>query len=412
MRELFIHGMFRSGTTLLSRMLSAAPQNLFVTDPFVYFFKAYRDHHYRAAGARGWDPSEPTSDHFLSPHHEAHRRILAADLSEELPDDLRAKLIADIRAWKGEQHAPLCARLDELDGPTFAATYRQLIELCVELYGDAATETAGTKASWCDEFLPALGRAFPEMHFALIVRDLRGVVASQKGLTGRGAGQRPLLFYARHWRKSVGFARALTELEPSLEGRVHLVHYEDLVRDPAAELRSLCAGSPVEFDPRMLSPDHYRSESEVGSWSSNSSFEPGSSLHEGSHATNTPGIFTASIDRWRDVLGPDEVDFLHAVAGPELAWMGYEVPDALPRPLELLDRSAEPALEDLADWIRGDRAADYLRDPAARLRELAAEELRRDVLAGTQVVSAAWSRRLFPPSGPPAGLREALATCR
>ena len=412
MRELFIHGMFRSGTTLLSRMLSAAPGHLFVTDPFVYFFKAYRNYHYTAAGARDWSPSDPTSDHFLSPHHEANQRLLGADLSEELPDELRATMIADIRSWKSEQHSRLCERLDELDGRTFAETYRQLIELCVDLYGDRATEVAGTKASWCDEFLPALGRAFPEMHFALIVRDLRGVVASQKGLTGRGAGQRPLLFYVRHWRKNVAFAAALTELEPTLAGRVHRVHYEDLVRRPEQELRGLCSGSCVEFDPRMVSSERFRSESEAGSWSSNSSFEPGSSLHASSGDSTPRGIFTASIDRWRDVLDADELDFLHATAGRELASLGYEVPDLLPRPLELIERSGEPAPEDLAEWIRDDRAADYLRDPAARLRELAAEELRLDVLEGTQVLSDAWSRRLFPPLGPSRARREVATPCR
>ena len=65
---LLISGMFRSGTTLLSRMFSAYPECLVVSDPFVYFFKAYRNFHLARVGAQGWLPDEPTPDYFGATH--------------------------------------------------------------------------------------------------------------------------------------------------------------------------------------------------------------------------------------------------------------------------------------------------------------------------------------------------------
>ncbi len=60
--QLLIAGMFRSGTTLLSNLLSDHPQGLVVSDPFVYFFKHYRNLHLQKLGLSDWHPDEPTPD--------------------------------------------------------------------------------------------------------------------------------------------------------------------------------------------------------------------------------------------------------------------------------------------------------------------------------------------------------------
>ena len=134
----------------------------------------------------------------------------------------------------------------------------------------------------------------------------------------------------------------------------------------------------------MLQVDAFRSESESGSWRTNSSFEsPGE------------GIYGDSRERWQQVLAPAEVDAIHALAGPELALMGYDVPADVGDPAACLSTPCEPDSEELAPWIQPFPCASYLRDPAERVREYALESLRRSVLEGRVDVDSGTEERLF-----------------
>lgn len=384
MNELLIAGLFRSGTTLLSRVLGSRPDALLVADPFVYLFRGYRNALLEEAGASGWRPDEPTSDLFRAPHHAVWRDlVLRRDLRERVAPAALERLRADLREWKGEQHPRLCARLDELDGATWAELWRGLLALCLELYRPAGGVTlAGGKVSWCEEFLPALARAFPRMRFVVLVRDVRAVCASQSAREGSARGKRPLLFYARHWRKCVGLALRHAR-DPLLAGRLTLVRYEDLVARPAEVVRELCRRLDVRFGPDLLDAGGFRAVDEQGTWRANSSFEGGE------------GIFTASLARWRTALRPPEIAALEALCGPELAVMGYERTLPPLRPEACAASGCEPAFEELAPWLRPFATAQVLREPEALAREYAAEGLRLDVLSGARRVSAEEEERLF-----------------
>lgn len=366
-RSLLLSGTYRSGTTLLSRMLSARPECLVVADPFVYFFKAYRNFHMERAGATGWHPDEPFSDHFLARNEEVDRAILESDLSEQVPRLTLARLRYDIRSWRSTEYPVLCKRLGELKRGTFAEMYQQLMELCVDRFAKEETTLAGSRACWSEEFLPALARAFPEMRFVMLLRDLRAIVASQN--SRRGAGKRPLLFYARHWRKSVAFARRYLAHDPVLDGRVHLVRYEDLVQRPEEELTALCDHLDVPFSPEMMQVSAFRTEVDEQPWRPNSAYADGGE-----------GIYANSVERWRDTLSRDEIEALEALVGPELALLGYELPETVRDPLECLGLDCEPRSDELPRWMQRFRCAAYLDDVHGRTCEYAAESVRRSLL--------------------------------
>lgn len=395
--QLLVAGMFRSGTTLLSRILSAHPRCLLVADPFVYFFKAYRNALLAGAGPTRCSPDEPTSDLFHDPEHGLWRELIErGELSEPVPAPVLDAMRAEIRRWKAEQHPRLCARLDEVGGESFAALYRGLSGLCLELYGqDRDVALAGTKVSWCEEYLPALARAFPAMRFVFVVRDLRAVCASQNARQGSAAGKRPLLFYVRHWRKSVGLFLRHLRRDPLFAGRALLVRYEDLVEHPRRTVEELCALTGLSGEPAMLDVAGYRDLREEGAWRPNSSFEAGE------------GIYRSSLERWRWALRPDEVAAIESLAWPELRAMGYRLTGEPLPPRDCLALDCEPAPEELADWIRPLACAAYLRDERARAAELEKEERRLAILDGSLVVPPEEEERAFLDHGTLELLRQA-----
>ncbi|MEO0650186.1 MAG: sulfotransferase, partial [Planctomycetota bacterium] len=285
-------------------------------------------------------------------------------------------LRSQVRHWKHEQHPELCARLEQVTGPTFADAWASLIELAATLYGGPDLECIGTKISWCEEFLPALARAFPELRILMLVRDVRGVAASQNSKRGPGAGKRPLLFYARHWRKSAHFTERFCGPESELPGQAHGVRYEELVTAPERELRAACGHLGLTFGASMLDAGGFRDESERPGWRGNSSFD-----------TPARAIHCESVERWRRVLSRDEVRALESLCGPELRHFGYPISEAPLDPLDCLELDCEPRVEDLSPWIVEDESAAYLRDPALRRREYAAESAR--ALAGGDCESGA-----------------------
>ena len=377
-RQALVCGMFRSGTTLLSRMLGADGRALVVADPCIYVLKAYRRALARELGLADFDPEAPTSDLFRSPHPALDRAILEGDLSTPVSADDLAWLRHQLRTWKAEQHPRLCAHLDRVVGATFTEVWTALLELAADLYGGSGLELVGTKVSWCEEYLPALARALPDLRVVLLVRDVRGVVASQNSVRGRAAGKRPLLFYARHWRKHVRLAEELVEPEGALAGRAVRVRYEDLVADPEGELRRVAPVLGLDFDPRQLEVERFRDEGERPGWRTNSSF-----------AAPGDGIYADSTARWRSILSADEVRALESLCGPELEACGYACSADRLDPLECLALDCEPRPEELSPWLVGDSSAAYLTDAALRRREYAAESERLAASAALPITGRA-----------------------
>ncbi len=392
MTRVLVHGMFRSGTTLVSRMLGAPRGNLVVADPFVYVFKAYRALLHERFGARSIRPEETTSDWFQDPDHRMHARYLDADLSESVPPAFMERIRRDLIAWKSDQHPRLIERLGELRPGSFAELFGDLLDLCGELYGSGDLSLLGTKLSWCEEFLPAAARALPDLRVLLVTRDVRAIAASQDHQRGPGRGKRPLLFYARHWRKAVGFARHLTLPDSMPTGRIAHLRYEDLVADPEAVLSRACDRLGIPFHPDMVRPECFRDPSESTGWRDNSSFP----------ATGS-GIRSESADRWQATLDPSARRTLESLCGPELRWMGYDLSGgssgsscaAPERPLQRLIAPGEPLPAELPTWLQDQPAAEHLTNPTERLLEYGYEELRLQAIEGLDLPPAL-VRQLFP----------------
>jgi hypothetical protein len=80
-----------------------------------------------------------------------------------------------------------------------------------------------------------------------VVRDPIDVASSLLGVPFESS--RSVLSYAQRWQESIHAGRAYARLEP---GRIKTIVYEQLVREPEASVRDLCAFVDLTYEPAML----------------------------------------------------------------------------------------------------------------------------------------------------------------
>jgi hypothetical protein len=200
--------------------------------------------------------------------------------------------------------------------------------------------------------LDVLERVFPEAQYVHLVRDGRDAALSFIEMRRRPrfnfARPRGLATFASQWQLEVEGARELGRRIPE---RYHEVRYEDLVREPQAELERVSDFLGLEFEPAMLS------------------------YHEGVDASTLPDHPllaeppTAGTRRWQEQMSAADVQVFEAIAGDTLSELGYE--RAYPHPT-VRARAYGAAVDAsyrarLASW-KGSLAV-VRRSPAWRVRQ-------------------------------------------
>lgn len=137
----------------------------------------------------------------------------------------------------------------------------------------------------------------PESLGILVVRDPRAVVAS---MVKRGDLADEVWKAAVEWRLSSDRSQ---ELIAKYRRRILVVSYEQLVLKPRDEITRLCRFLGIDIEDQM---------EEGGAYNSSYGLKAGS------------GISTDSLDKWKDVLGPEEIHTIERIAGVRLEEFGYK----------------------------------------------------------------------------------------
>jgi hypothetical protein len=233
--------------------------------------------------------------------------------------------------------------------PTAADGIRAIYRSYADTRGKARY---GDKTPSYMQELDLLGRVFPDAQYVHLVRDGRDAALSFLAMRRRPrfnlARPRGLATFASKWRLEVEGARELGRRIPE---RYHELRYEDLVREPKAELERVCEFLGLEFEPGMLA------------------------YHEGVNASTLedhPLLAkppTAGTRSWQEEMRPTDVQVFEAVAGRTLSELGYE--RSYPRPTSRARAYASAADASyrarLASW-RGSLAV-VRRSPVWRVRQ-------------------------------------------
>lgn len=145
--------------------------------------------------------------------------------------------------------------------------------------------------------LDAIAAAVPGARFVLMVRDGRDVAASF--IRRRGEA----LVGARRWLKENEIVR-----DAAARPDAAVLRYEDLIADPEAALRRVCAFAGLPFDPAML-----RFHETPRLWFGTTEIRPGTGRHGDEHrALRNWQINQPLFDgrgAWRELLAPADLAF-------------------------------------------------------------------------------------------------------
>ena len=308
---IFVIGCPRSGTTLLTLMLSAHPR-IAIPPETRFLLSVFRrrkdfgdltDRGNRRRLARTLIRPKGTKFRHLGLDPERVKKVVVAG-----PPTIGSALGAVYRAYAAEQ--------GKVRWGDKQPTYFRNIDL--------------------------LRALFPDAVFVHLVRDGRDCVASLKGMRWWRQGT---VGAAAMWVHAVDCARRGERRLPA--DRFHQLRYEDLVADPRVELERLCAFLGEDFEEAMLTP---RAQAER--------LPP--RQREVWHRQTLEAVTPSRTERYADVLTSRETALVEQVAGSRLQRLGYQV------------APGDPALRsDLKDVLRCQRAITSMR---LRTRVLAARD--------------------------------------
>jgi hypothetical protein len=221
-------------------------------------------------------------------------------------------------------------RLQALGGE---AALRQLLGTSCHTYGDVLSRLMQfqmrqypTKICWGNHvpkdifYLRDILTFYPEAKFIICVRDIRDFLYSYQHrwqVTSPENTERLKKLYhpiltSLLWKAAIKQIRVAQALVP--RGHLTILRYEDLASQPEATVYTLCQFLKLPYEADMLRVEGH-----------NSSFE-----------VQQAGIFSTSMQRWRQHLSHEQVYLAERIAHPQLEQLGYGATQVRPAPLKLL----------------------------------------------------------------------------
>jgi hypothetical protein len=278
----FVVGAPRTGTTLVKEILNRHPR-IHLFDEVHFFERIWEDR-----GALGDLSTDASRRRAIERLLDLVRRFGSDQgVADALPADAYARRLVEAGAGY-----PNLARILLTTGAE---------RVGASIWGDSSPQDLlylGTILSW-----------WPDAKIVALVRDPRGFLSSYKHYRRRNVATyreryNPLPVSAL-WKS---YMKALLEAERAPWGAaVMRLRYEDLVAEPEAQVRRLCAHVAVDYRPEMLDVDR-----------ANTSFVEG-------EAEGPPrGIFDTSRERWRTELTPTEIWLGERICGDVMRQLGYD----------------------------------------------------------------------------------------
>jgi len=312
-KGIFITGIFRSGTTLLARSLSAHPKITVAYQLFFPFFKMWQDLFFEQNGYPDSFCAKPMgSDIFFnnSLFNKFSQSGNTVYFSQRNIDELESLLTRDLERDRYEKPLFPEGTFSGLSPGSSGEILFQLINKIRVILCDNK-EIIGLKEIWCEDFIPVLLN-IKEMDFRCIqiLRDPRAIFASRNSgryLQECGGKKYPLLFIVESWLRSVRIAVKFQNRQ-----FFYMVSYEDFVQRPRDMIESVCSFLGIDFHIDMIKPEKF-TDGRGNLW------KPNTTGNNFSHEFNEEPLVY-----WQKVLTDKEIGSIEFLCGKEMQYSGYQ----------------------------------------------------------------------------------------
>ena len=272
MKPIFISGLYRSGTTILTRIIDQANELCSTYDTIHFMRFSYNKY-------------LPIEDNY-----------------KKLVQDTRDRVY---NRWKLDFNVENVINYLEQKEITQATVYNCMMAEFLELKDDKRWAEK-TNVEW--ESIPDFLEMFPDGKVIHIYRDPRAVLASYKNMTNQ-----PGLMYLDAIFASLAMFNFMQKNEIRNNKQIMLLSYEEFVKAPEKWVKNICEFLEVEFKDSMLNVSEFK-DMYGNSFERNSSFKG----HKNS-------IDTSSMDVWKEKLSDIEIYFCEMVLKSKLIEFDYEL---------------------------------------------------------------------------------------
>jgi hypothetical protein len=354
-KQFLLAGMFRSGTTMLARMLHSNPNIVCASDPFLPIFKSFRNTIANELFGKV-DSNAPLNDYFFDKNqNNLYQEIQNRSFSISVPKGEIIKLREQIEI-DCKPYSPLIIPfLKKLDGETYSDLFLSAFEIINQSYGKKSAKVIGIKEVWVYEFSKHFQKLKSDNKIIHIIRDPRSVVASNYA----SGGTYPLIFLIRQWRKAA--ILAMYHANNSIDMR--LLIFEEVLSNPEKKAREMCKFLEVDFHENMTDPSSYIDG--IGEpWRQNSSFH----INKNDRTDFNP----KAKDSWKKVLNDEVLYLIELFCGNEMKLLGYETNCDIgilqKYPQSLLD--FEDDVSNFSEWIKPYANYDYNKEIQSEIERL------------------------------------------
>lgn len=314
--NILLNGCFRSGTTLLDKVLHAHPEIIMASQPFPVLYFYLKEIFLKNSGLNFRYPL----DHMFKQRSYSQDDFATFLETYKINDNDIDAVFETLEQYSSGLKTPQIKKYRQAIVPgTFLEVYQQFNNCLGVIYDNKkAPAYVGGKEAFVEEYIPFLLKH--GVKIIVIIRDPRDVVASvYNSIDEKHMGEnRPLLFLLRAWRKSIAYSLAYED-DPNFTW----ITYEQLVTDTKTTLQMLTDFLQVERFPDDAFKDGIFNQ-EGSLWKSNSSYKSSLELN------------STSIGQFQDRLNEEIIAYVESACYPEMRAIGYSYspssnisPDAL-----------------------------------------------------------------------------------
>ena len=296
--SIFITGLYRSGTTLVDKILQNHPENFIASQPISLLFYEVKKQFLQSINKAS---NFPLGNLFRNNTTIEFSSFLKKIVFKK--DFINQIIKEQTKTPKLEN--PLFKNLNLNKENGHFIDYFKFINLHLSRMLDENPKVIGSKEIFCEEYIPYF--LSNGVKVILLIRDPRDIITSLN--FGKGADFtgdiRPTLFNIRNWRKSVAFAIKYRNHKNLL-----CIKYEDLITNTEQILLNISKFLNIrEYDSSFLDKGIKDQYGKV--WKGNSSHKIKNSIDK------------SSIYRYRTHLDKKTIDYIETICYPELNYFSY-----------------------------------------------------------------------------------------